>query len=418
MDRRGLAWALYDVANSAFATTVLAGFFPIFFTRIAWGGAETEAGFRLGLTHTAAALAVLAGAPVLGAAADRLGRRKVFLAFATFVGAASTCGLAFVPAGAWAPALLLFGAASASFSLGNVFYDALLLDVVDARRSDRLSALGYALGYLGGGLHFLVFTVAFARPDLFGAADREQVMRAGFVATAVWWILFSLPLFWRVSERPPDGPRPPLRRALAEGVSRTISTVRHVAAHRAAALFLAAYFLYIDGVDTIVRMALFYGEALGLPSAHLVRALLLTQFVGFPATLLFGALGARFGPRRAILAGLGVYLAVTLAATRIATPAHFYALAGAVGLVQGAVQSLSRSYFARLVPTGREAEFFGFFNMLGKFAVLLGPALMGVVGRATGDVRSSIAAVALLFVTGGLLLRRVPEADVAPPLRG
>ena len=405
-----LAWALYDWANSAFATTVMAGFFPAFFRQYWSLGADpTVATFRLGLANGLAGLIVALLAPLLGILADRSARRRWFLLSWTVLGILATGALYGIGRGQWQPAAALFVLATMGFNGAIVFYDALLLQVAEPADYDRVSAYGYALGYLGGGVLFALNVVMTLHPQWFGLSTAAAAVRFSFLSVAIWWAVFSIPLFLGVRESRARAPA--AQRGAAWGELR--STMRQIAAHRPLWLFLVAYWLYIDGVNTIIKMAIDYGGALGLPTAGLMAALLLTQFVAFPAALVYGAIGNRVGARPAILAGLVVYIGVTLWATRLDSIAAFFGMAVVVGLVQGGVQSLSRSLFGQFVPPGKSAEYFGFYNMLGKFATVFGPVLIGVTARLTGSSRSGIASVALLFLVGALLLWRVRVPDPA-----
>jgi UMF1 family MFS transporter len=401
------AWALYDWANSAFATTVMAGFFPVFFQKF-WstGVASTETTSRLGFANAAAGLAIALLAPVLGAIGDRGGRRKQFLFAWTLLGVGATGALYFVGEGDWLSAAVLFVLGTMGFNGGIVFSDSLLLDVAEPQDFDRVSAFGYSLGYLGGGLLFLVNVLMVQHPDWFGLADASQAVRVAFLTVAVWWLVFTIPLMRSVRERQ-SGPHLGFFDATSVGFRELGATITHLRQYRTVVLFLLAYWFYIDGVNTIIKMAVNYGVSLGLPTGSLLTALLITQFVGFPAALFFGYLGDRIGAKRGILIGLLVYAGITVYAYFLDTVAEFYALAVTVGLVQGGVQSLSRSLFGRLVPEGKNAEFFGFYNMMGKFATVLGPLLIAIVASTTHNERTSIISLVLLFVIGGVLLLRV-----------
>jgi MFS transporter, UMF1 family len=403
-----VSWALVDWANSAFATTVMAGFFPVFFKQYWSAGAEvTESTARLAFANSATSLLVALCAPLLGAVADRAGRRISLLAMATVLGAAMTGGLYFVGKGEWPMAVALYAAASLGFWGGNQFYDSLITDVATPREFDLVSAYGYSMGYLGGGLLFLVNVLMVTQPALFGLADAGEGVRVAFLTVAAWWLLFTIPALLFVKEQAP-AVRPPVARAIREGIAELRGTLTHLRQHRTVVAFLLAYWFYIDGVNTIIKMAVDYGLSLGLPSNALIKALLLTQFVAFPAALAFGALARRTGPRTGIFIAIGVYTAATIGAAFLHTETHFYILAVVIGLVQGGIQSLSRSYYGRLVPAGKSGEFFGFYNMMGKFASVLGPALAGVTALLTRDPRMAIVSIALLFVIGAVLLARVP----------
>lgn len=408
-----VAWALYDWANSAFATTVMAGFFPLFFKQY-WNDAvpATVSTFRLGVASGVTSLIVALIAPIVGAIADKGGMRIKLLALFTVLGAAMTAALALVEQGNWLSAALLYGAASIGFWGGNQFYDSLLTDVATEPEYDLVSGYGYALGYLGGGLLFAVNALMVSKPQLFGIVDAATAVKLSFVSVAIWWLLFALPAVWVVREGR-SAPPLPLRAAIGAGWRELARTFGHVRESRALLLFLIAYWFYIDGVNTIIKMAVDYGLALGFRQASLIQALLLVQFVGFPAALFFGWLGARIGARTGILIALAVYTGVTLYAYLLDTEAEFFVLAIVIGCVQGGVQSLSRSFYGRLVPAGKAGEFFGFYNMMGKAAAILGPLLAGTVALVTGDSRLAMLSIALLFVVGGALLLRVPYRETS-----
>jgi UMF1 family MFS transporter len=403
------SWALYDWGNSAFATTVMAGFFPVYFKSYWSTGVDaTESTLRLGAANSAASLLVVVLAPLLGALADRGGAKKKLLFLFAFLGVLMSAALYLVAAGAWQIALLCYALGILGFSGSNVFYDALLLDAAPRQRLDRVSALGFGLGYLGGGVLFAINVAMVTRPDWFGLADAASAVRVAFLTVAVWWAVFTVPLLLFVPERAAAAPT--AARAIRGAFVQLAGTVRHLRHYRQAFLFLLAYWLYIDGVDTIVRMAVDYGLALGFSASDLLSALLLTQLVGFPAALVFGRIGERWGPKRGIGIAILVYVLAVFWAWRLQQAWEFYALAVMIGLVQGGIQALSRSLYARLVPPARAGEFFGFYNMLGKFAAVLGPLMVGWVAAASADSRAGILSVLLLFVAGAVVLARVDVA--------
>ena len=396
------AWALYAWANHAFATSVLVGLFPIFFARYWAAGLAKEAStLWLGLTNSGAALVVALLAPWLGTLADRRGTKKRFLAVFTIVGCVATAALAWVGAGDWSLAALLFGLASIGFFAGSSFHDALLVQVSTARSADRVSLYSYALGYLGGGLLFVLNVLMVLHPDWFGLRDKTQATQYAFVSVALWWALFALPLFLRVPEAPPT--------AETAAFGELWQTIRRVLRDAPVLRFLLAYWLYIDAVGTLQQMAVDFGAKLGFSDTVLIQALLMVQFISFPAALAFGPLAVRIGTRNAIYVGLAVFVGVTLWAYFMQTETQFYQMAAVVGLVQGGVQALSRSYFSRLIPIERAGEYFGFYNMLGKFAAVLGPAVVGLVAYLSGNPRLSILVLAVFFIAGAGLLSRVRE---------
>lgn len=395
-------WSLYDWANSAFATTVMAGFFPVFF-KLYWSGeaSASQSTFALGVANSAASLVVAVLAPILGAIADRGNAKKRFLMLFLLLGVLMTAGLWFVAQGQWQLAALLYVAGSVGFFGSLIFYDALLVSVAPRERWDSVSTLGYALGYIGGGLLFAVNVLMTQMPGLFGLPDAATAVKLSFVTVAVWWLVFSVPLFLWVKE-PGDTDAVPLGRALREGWAQLEATLRHLGGQKPILLFLLAYWFYIDGVDTVIKMAVDYGVSLGFPSSSLIVALLLVQFVAFPAALLYNKIAEKTGVKAAILGGIAAYAGITVAAYFINDLTGFYILAGAVGLVQGGLQALSRSAYARLIPPDKSGEYFGFINMFGKFATILGPFLMGLVTALTSDARLGILSLIVLFAAGGL----------------
>lgn len=402
--KKVFAWALYDWANSAFATTVMVVFFPLFFKQyLAAGQDATTSTFWLGIANGVSSFVLAIMAPWLGALADRSNAHLRFLAAFTAIGVIPTAMLAFVGAGEWVSAAVLFAVASLGFWGGLIFYDSMLVKVAPPERIDSVSGYGYALGYLGGALLLTVNVVMFAKPALFGLENPEAAIRVSFVSVAVWWMLFAIPLFRtfpRAQDRAPIG----AGRALREGFEELARTFREVRRYRPVILFLLAYWMYIDGVNTIMKMAVDYGLALGFPADSLISGILMIQFIGFPATLLFGALGDRISPLVGIFVGIGVYCAVTFYAVFMTNVTEFYVMAAAIGCVQGAVQAMSRSYYGRLIPADRAGEFYGFYNMMGKFAAVLGPLLMGTTALLTGNSRMAILSVALLFAGGAIVL--------------
>jgi UMF1 family MFS transporter len=409
--KKAIAWSLYDWANSAFATTVMAGFFPVFFKQYWSAGADaTVSSFKLGLANSLSSLVIVALSPLLGAIADRGSAKKKFLLFFSAIGIVMTGALYLVARGEWAVAILLYVLATLGFSGGSTFYDALLLSVTGEHKVDFVSALGFAMGYLGGGLLFALNVTMTLTPQTFGLPDATAAVRLSFVTVALWWALFSIPIFLFVDE-----PRTPGAvsgwRAVRAGLRQVAVTFGKIRRLRVVLLFLIGYWLYIDGVDTIVRMAVDYGMALGFDAEGLILALLIVQFVGFPAAIVFGWLGERIGPKVGILVGIGAYVAISIWGFFLSQVYEFYILAVGIGLVQGGVQSLSRSFYTRLIPKDKAAEFFGFYNMWGRFAAVIGPVLMGWTGMVTGNPRYSILAIIVLFVGGAAFLYFVDEAE-------
>jgi len=405
--RSVFGWAMYDWANSAFACTVMAGFFPLFFKGF-WnaGVPATQSTFRLGMANGVASLIVALIAPLVGAIADKGRARVRLLALFTVLGAAMTAGMFLVSKGDWLTASILYVVASLGFWGGNQFYDSLLTDVSEEHEYDLVSGYGYALGYLGGGLLFALNVLMLLKPGMFGLADKSEAVRWAFISVGIWWAGFSLFTVFLVKERSTSVALP-VGAAVRAGAAELLNTLQHLKNDRTLLMFLLGYWFYIDGVNTIIKMAVDYGLSLGLKQESLITALLIVQFVGFPAALGFGWLGQKIGPRAGILVGIAVYAGIACYAYFLHTETQFMVMAIIIGLVQGGVQSLSRSLFGRLVPPGRSGEFFGFYNLMGKAAAILGPTLTGVVALTTHDSRLAILSITILFVIGAAFLMRV-----------
>jgi UMF1 family MFS transporter len=420
-------WALYDWANSAFATTVMAGFFPIFFKKYWSHGANVnESTAMLGLGNSIASLVLALTAPLLGAMADRASAKKKLLIFFSYAGVLMTACLYLVGKGQWGVAIFFYVMGIIGFSGANIFYDALLPSVSSEKNVDFISGMGFSLGYLGGGLLFGLNVLMTLFPAIFGLPDGSAAVRFSFLTVALWWGGFSVfTILWLPEDRSSILPKTD---AVRSGLRQFMTTLTNLRKTKAAFLFLMAYWFYIDGVDTIIRMAVDYGLSIGFSSNDLIVALLLVQFIGFPATLVFGWLGQKWGVRKSIFLAIGIYMAITLWGTMMTRTIEFYLLAVFIGLVQGGIQALSRSYYSRLIPPGQSGEFFGFYNMLGKFAAIIGPVLIGLVSLAARNIlmpvsptpeqltgvahlasRWGIGSVLLLFIIGGALFYFVDE---------
>ena len=406
-----MAWALYDWANSAFMTTVVAAVFPIYFAKVvAVGFTSAQAQGRFAGASALALLAVALVAPPLGGLADRTASRKRLLFLFAGIGSLACGGLFFAGEGDWVFALMCFGIGNFGAGASAVFYDALLPHIAPPDKVDRASTAGFALGYLGGGLLLALNLAWITQPTWFGLPSEGTLgPRLAFLSVALWWLFFTLPLMRRVPE-PPALPRAAsslgLRGPFA-GVRETLAEIRR---YPEAFKLLIAFLLYNDGILTIIRMATIFGAGLGLASGDMILALLLVQFVGIPCSFAFGAIAGRVGAKRAVIGALCVYCCVALLGYFMQTSWHFFALAALVALVQGGAQALSRSLFASLVPRQKSAEFFGFFAVGEKFAGVLGPTLFATVALTTGSSRSAMLWVMSFFVIGGALLLRVDVA--------
>lgn len=408
------SWAFIDWANSAFAIVMMTALFPIFFKKY-WcdvpGMTPERSTFYWGLANTISSAVIAVLAPLLGSIADQGNAKKKFLFGFTLLGCLAVALLPLVGQGNYLLAGLLYAIGAFGFSGNNMFSDALITDVAEPGNYDRVSALGYALGYVGSGGLFVFCSMMVSDPAKFGLCGTVSAMHVSFMLTAAWWLVFTIPAMLWVRETPGTA-AVGQGSVVTRGFRQFLSTFKDVRRQRGLLLFLAAYVLYIDGVNTVIKMATDFGLSIGLNDADLIKALLVTQFVAFPAAIAFGRIGERFGAKKGITIGIIVYAGVCVYATRMNSAREFFVMAVVIGLVQGGVQSLSRSYFARLIPAEKGGEYFGFYNMLGKFAAVIGPALMGVSALVVGS-RASILALLLLFGGGLWLLTKVREETPA-----
>ena len=415
------SWVLYDVANSAYTLMVTTAIFPLFYKNVIAAdvpGAVSTA--RLAFASSAFTLVVAVLATTLGPMADYEGRKKRFFAAFFGLGIAATGLLAFVPVGREFAVLAAYGLSAIGFAAANVFYDSFLTDVTAPQRLDRVSAAGYAWGYVGSTVPFVAAMVLINVGPATGLISATGAVRIAFLIAAGWWAAFTVPLLRNVRQ---------VHFVTAAGLSvmdtvrdsmrRVAAVVRDLRGHRAVFLFLAAYFFYIDGVGTVIKLATAYGTDLGLSAATLLVMLLVVQLVAFPCALIYGRLASRRegATRMLLLVGIGIYTVITIVAFAIprlpaaARVPMFWAISMLVASSQGGIQALSRSFYAALIPARSSAEFFGFYNIFGKFAAIVGPLLVGVFARVTGDSSIGVLSIAVLFVVGGILLMRVP----APP---
>ena len=399
-----VSWAFYDWANSAFTMVVMTAFFPVLLKQL-WTSdlSVTQSTAALAYANSAMGVLIVLISPVLGAIADQGSMRKKFLIFFSVFGMIMTAAMYFVPPQQWYWAVTLYVLAGVGFLGGNTFYDALLMTVSGtAKQRDFVSSLGYGLGYLGGGVIFALSLYVVQNPVKFGFSDAMAVMQWSFLGVALWWLIFSLPLFFWVKEPPVT--RRPWRELSMAGYKQLRQTIRELKSLRVVWLFLIAYFLYIDGVNTFILMSIDYGMSLGFNTQQLLLALLLVQFIGFPAAIIFGLISMPLGVKNTLYFCIVVYMAVNVGAYFIQNETHFYILAATIGLAQGAIQALSRSLYARLIPAEKSGEFFGFFNMLGKFATIFGTLLVALLNQITADSRLAILGLIPLFILGFVVL--------------
>jgi UMF1 family MFS transporter len=406
---------MYDWASSAMWTTIMVAVFPIYFVKVAGAGlAESGATQRLATVNSLALVIIALLSPILGAISDYRGNKKRLLALFMGLGVAAILGMFFIERGDLGLASTLFTLSLVGVTGSYVFYEALLPHIARPGEIDRVSTAGYALGYVGGGILLGLNLAWIQRPDWFGlpsgpGLNEQQAtlpVRLAFLSVALWWVIFSLPLFRRVPE-----PRPSLEPDERRGENpvkvafiRLAETFRELRGYRNAFLMLLAFLIYNDGIQTIIKMATAYGTELGIGQNALIAAILLVQFVGIPCSFLFGMLAGRIGAKRALFLGLVAYTVISLLGYFMKTATHFYLLAGLVGMVQGGTQALSRSLFASMIPRHKSGEFFGFYSVFEKFAGIFGPLIFAGTIAATGSSRNAILSVILFFAVGALLL--------------
>ena len=409
LSKNAWKWAFYDWANSGFATTVMAGFFPIFFKSF-WAGDldAAESTFVIGSINSLIGLLIAISAPILGAIADAGKPKKKFLFIFASLGILATGYLFFIPESSWKLAVAFYGLGVIGFSGGNIFYDALIVSVSSPDERNRTSSLGFSLGYLGGGLLFLINVLMYLYPQWFGLSGPADAVLWSFMSVAIWWFIFSLPLLLHVKEKD-DLLNTNKNNVVTAAFTNLLNTAKSVRNYKKVVIFLLAYFLYMDGVDTIIRMATSYGSDIGLSASSMISALLLTQFVGFPATLIFGFYADKFGYKESLTFAIVVYICVVLFSSQMDTATEFFIVAGIIGLVQGGVQAISRSYFSNLIPQDKAAEFFGFYNFIGKSSVFLGPFMVSGIALLTGSPSIGILSLLILFIPGLILLWKVPD---------
>jgi MFS transporter, UMF1 family len=408
------AWAWYDWSNSAYFTTVITAVFPAFYGSYASADVDpAQATARFGMITTLSIAIVAVASPILGAIADFTGIKKRLLLGFMIVGVISCAAMAAIGRGDWQLASFLFIVGNIGVSGSLVFYDSFLPHIARPEETDRVSAAGYALGYLGGGTLLLINLAWIMKPAVFGFPDAAAATKASFVSVAVWWAVFSLPLFRRVPEPPValDAGEHRGESVLFAAFGRLGRTFRDIRKYKHAFLFFIAMLLYQDGIQTIIRMASIYGAEVGIDQTAQIAAFVMVQFLGIPFSFLFGALGTRIGTKRALFIALAVYTFTSILGYFMTTVVHFFMLAGLVATVQGGSQALSRALFARLIPLNKTSEFFGFYAVAERFATVLGPLVFTISVLLTGSSRTAVLFIIVFFAAGALLLSKVDEAE-------
>ncbi|MEK9649768.1 MAG: MFS transporter [Gammaproteobacteria bacterium] len=407
LSKQAKAWIFYDGGNSAFATTVLAAFFPIFFKEY-WssGLTDLEATSYLGIGLTVSNLILLFTAPFIGAITDLSKTTKTFFMGLTCLAIVFVATLFFVPAGSWLMALIFFGIANYCFAAGNILYDKMIVLVSDTSNLSKISSYGFAFGYLGGGILFLINAVMTLKPAWFLLDNSAQAVQWSFLSVSVWWFIFLIPISLSIVDKHADRFHVA---TVKQSFSQVIDTIKKISHNKEIFIFLFSFFLYIDGVHTIMAMASDFALNLNLPSSSIIIGLILVQFVAFPSTLIWAWLANKFSDRNILLVTIVLYLLIIAYSVNLSNAIEFYILASLVGSVQGGIQAISRSFFAKIIPHEKSGEYFGFFNMFGRAGAFMGPAMVAIAVTVYPDPRVGLIPIALLFVLGGFLLLKVKK---------
>lgn len=399
------SWIAYDAGNSAFATTVVAAFFPIFYIEF-WASSlpKVEASIYLNWALVVCNISILFAGPVIGAITDINQSTKKSLTFFTVISVFFVGLLYFLDAGSWIYALIFFGIANFCFCVAQIPYDKILTKIAKPEKFSIISNQGYAWGYAGGGLLFIVNALMSLYPESFGLSSQSEAIRVSFLMVSVWWLLFLIPLLINFNETKNDQRS---KGVFISSLKNIVATLKSVYQYKNAFLFLIAFFLFIDGAHTVIYLASTFALNLGLETSSIIQALILVQLVAFPATLIWGYVANRFGDKLVLYLTISSYIFIIIYSTTLSSALEFYLLAAWVGCVQGGIQGSSRGYFGKLIPKEKAGEFFGLYNVMGRAGAILGPLLVGSLLTLYGNVRIALLPIAVLFIIGGLLLTRV-----------
>lgn len=415
------SWIFYDWANSAYTMVVTSTIMTLYFMSSATTALEgtvenptVTASAYWGYANSIATAILVVISPILGTLADYKGRKKRYFNFFLFTGVVFTAVLAFVPSHLWMGLLIVFVITTIGFAGANIFYDAFLVDITEDERMDNVSSMGFALGYIGSTIPFIIcMAIVVLATAKIVPISVETAYKISFVITAAWWLVFSIPMIKDVVQKHGIEPE---SHSVRKSFSRIWQTIKNIRKHRTIFIFLLAYFFYIDGVDTIIKMATAYGTAIGIGSIMLLLVLLATQFVAFPFAIIYGRAAEKVGAKRMIYVGILTYCVICIVAFFMSDDKDvktltvmFWILAMLVGTAQGGIQALSRSYFGKIVPKDNANEFFGFYNIFGKFAAIMGPALFGYISQVTGKTNYGVGSVIVLFVLAAIIFRFVPD---------
>ena len=404
------SWIAYDAGNSAFATTVVAAFFPIFYLEF-WASTmpKVEASIYLNWTLVICNSLILLSGPVIGAYTDINRSTKSALNMFTIVGALFVGSLFFIDVGSWLYALVFFGIANYCFCVAQIPYDKILTKITTPNNFSIISNQGYAWGYFGGGALFLLNALMSIYPSSFGLASQAEAIRVSFLMVSIWWLLFLIPLFLNFKENKTEKHSMSVFSSSFKNIFKTLKSVYQ---YKNAFLFLIAFFLFIDGAHTVIYLASTFALNLGLETSSIIQALILVQFVAFPATLLWGYVANKYGDKLVLYITITSYICIIIYSTTLSSAIEFYLLAAWVGFVQGGIQGSSRGMFGKLIPKEKAGEFFGLYNVMGRAGAILGPLMVGTLLTLYGNVRIALLPIAVLFIIGGLLLTRVKNEIV------
>ncbi|MEJ9151250.1 MFS transporter [Bacillus smithii] len=407
------SWVFYDWANSAYSLIITTAVFPLYYKAAAQNAGVNAADSTAYLGYTISIFTFILAmlGPILGTIADYQGLKKRFFAFFFALGVSFTALLAFIPSDQWLILLIIYTMSAIGSNGATVFYDAFLVDVTTDKRMNRVSARGFSFGYIGSTIPFIaIIAIIILAQSKIIPLSTASASKIAFLMTAIWWGLFTIPMFRNVRQRfyiqREANP-------IAESFKRLLKTLKEIKKYRTLFLFLLAYFFYIDGVGTVITMSTAYGTDLGIRSSDLLVILFVTQVVAAPFAILFGRLAEKFTEKKMLYAGIFVYIIVCIYAYFLKTTLDFWILAMLVASSQGGIQSLSRSYFAKLVPKKNANEFFGFYNIFGKFASILGPLIVSFTAQLTGNTNAGVFSLVILFIIGMIILARVPDTNVS-----
>lgn len=405
MTKEEKSWILYDWANSAFVVTIVTAVLPIYFKDVVANELPSSHSTAYwGYINTIIALIVAASSPILGSLADYKDNKKKFLFFLVVMGTLSCSLLSIVGEGDIILCLIIYMFAGISYFTANIFYDSLLVDVTEENKMDWISSNGFAWGYIGSTIPFILSIAIILKPSLIGLASKTAATRISFIITGLWWFIFSIPIFINVKQKHFVEKSSQSFKGSFRRLYNTFSTIKN---DTNIFLFLLAYFFYIDGVSTIFKMASVYGRDIGIESNQLLLILLVTQFAAFPFAILFGKLAGIWSTKKMLLVGIAIYFFISIYAFFIKTVFDYWILAILVATSQGGIQALSRSMYCKMIPKEMSSSYFGIYNIIGKFSAIIGPLMIGVISQLTKNSRYGIISLVVLFLLGFVLLKKV-----------